>query len=80
MPPFPLGMQLYCTLPTVQFTGVVARDALDEVQSPGPRTRNSPMWLTSNTPTALRTAKVLIDHASVLHRHEVSGKRNQFGT
>jgi hypothetical protein len=37
--------------------GVVAGDLLDEVQGLGPRTRNSPMWLTSNTPTALRTVR-----------------------
>jgi hypothetical protein len=56
----------------LQFTGVVARDVLDEVQSL--RTTHEEFAHVAHIEHAHAIAHglVLIDHASVLHRHEVA--------
>ena len=39
-----------------QFGDIVSRDVLEEIKAPGPVTRASPMWDTSNRPARSRTA------------------------
>ncbi len=57
MPPVALGRQVYCTFPTSSLEASLLVTFWMRSKAPGPRTMNSPMWLTSNTPTALRTVR-----------------------
>ena len=56
IPPRPLGMQVYCTLPSKSFETSLVVMRCSKSSARGPLTQISPMWLTSKTPAPLRTA------------------------
>ncbi|GFI53911.1 hypothetical protein IMSAGC022_00510 [Alistipes sp.] len=55
MPPLPLGMHEYCTLPSTSLATLLVVMRCKNSQARGPLTQISPMWLTSNTPAFSRT-------------------------
>ncbi len=57
MPPASVQRREYCTWPTSSAATSFVVSRWSAGRAAGPRNSNSPMWLTSKQPTALRTVR-----------------------